>query len=51
MELSNAQEKLNKLSDNIGKVIVGKEDVVKKVLICFIAGGHVLSNISKQLLF
>ncbi|MBR6093854.1 MAG: MoxR family ATPase [Lachnospiraceae bacterium] len=42
MELSNAQEKLNKLSDNIGKVIVGKEDVVKKVLICFIAGGHVL---------
>jgi MoxR-like ATPase len=42
MELSKAQEKLSELSGNIGKVIVGKEDVVKKVLICFIAGGHVL---------
>ena len=42
MELSKAVEKLDGLSANIGKVIVGKDDVIKKVLICFIAGGHVL---------
>ena len=30
------------LLDNINKVVLGKEKVVKKILICLICGGHVL---------
>ncbi|MGH4119414.1 AAA family ATPase [Clostridium sp.] len=28
--------------DNVGKVIVGKEDTIEKVIVCFICSGHVL---------
>ncbi|MGE0430771.1 MAG: AAA family ATPase [Planctomycetota bacterium] len=33
---------LGKLANEVGKVIVGHEDVVRDVLLAFIAGGHVL---------
>ena len=33
---------INSILDNIGKVIVGKEDVTQKVLTSILAGGHVL---------
>ena len=33
---------INGILDNIGKVIVGKEDVTEKVLTSILAGGHVL---------
>ena len=32
----------NKIANNCGKVIVGKDDVIVKIGICLIAGGHVL---------
>ena len=31
-----------KLQANINRVFIGKEDVVENLLICFLAGGHVL---------
>jgi MoxR-like ATPase len=33
---------LNRVRDEIGKIIVGQQDVVDGVLICLLAGGHVL---------
>lgn len=42
MNLSEAKTKIDAVKDNVGKVIVGKDDVIKKMLICMIAGGHVL---------
>ena len=42
MNITEAKEKVNLIRDNIGKVIVGKDEVVKNVLICLIADGHVL---------
>lgn len=33
---------LIKLKENIQKVIIGKEDVIQKVILAFLAGGHVL---------
>jgi len=35
-------EQISKLRSTINKVFVGKEDVVDKVLVCLLAGGHVL---------
>ncbi len=40
--LRQATGKLEKLRDEIAKVIVGQQDVVDGVLICLLAGGHVL---------
>ncbi len=37
-----ATSKLNRVRDEIGKIIVGQQDVVDGVLICLLAGGHVL---------
>jgi MoxR-like ATPase len=37
-----ALRNLNQVRDEIGKVIVGQTDVIDGVLICLIAGGHVL---------
>ncbi len=37
-----AVEELNKVRNEIAKVIVGQQDVVDGVLICLLAGGHVL---------
>ena len=31
-----------KITENCGKVIVGKDDVVLQIMICLIAGGHIL---------
>jgi MoxR-like ATPase len=40
--LEGAVEKLNKVREEIGKIIVGQQEVVDGVLICLLAGGHVL---------
>ncbi len=40
--LQNASKRLKLVRDEIAKVIVGQDDVVEGVLICLIAGGHVL---------
>jgi MoxR-like ATPase len=37
-----ATSQLNRVRDEIGKIIVGQQDVVDGVLICLLAGGHVL---------
>ncbi len=37
-----ATSQLNRVRQEIGKVIVGQQDVVDGVLICLLAGGHVL---------
>ena len=37
-----ASEQLTRVRDEIGKIIVGQQDVVDGVLICLLAGGHVL---------
>ena len=42
MNLEEAKAKIDEVQNNIGKVIVGKDDVIRKMLICFISGGHVL---------
>ena len=36
------KEYTDRLVKNISKVIVGKEDVIRQVVICFLAKGHVL---------
>src|SRR5246500_3305217 len=40
--VSPAVAKLNRVRDEIGKVIVGQTNVVDGVLICLLSGGHVL---------
>lgn len=35
-------EKANQIKDTISSVFIGKEDVIENVLICLLAGGHVL---------
>jgi MoxR-like ATPase len=40
--LEQATKQLNRVREEIGKVIVGQQDVVDGVLICLFAGGHVL---------
>ena len=40
--LEQAVSRLNQVRSEIGKVIVGQDDVVEGVLICLIAAGHVL---------
>jgi MoxR-like ATPase len=40
--LQTAVTRLNQVREEIAKVIVGQDDVVQGVLICLIAGGHVL---------
>lgn len=42
MKLEEAKAKIDEVKANIGKVIIGKDDVIEKMLICLIAGGHVL---------
>ena len=40
--LQAATAQLDQVRDEIGKIIVGQQDVVDGVLICLLAGGHVL---------
>jgi len=40
--LADAVSQLNRVRSEIGKVIVGQQDVVDGVVICLLAGGHVL---------
>jgi len=40
--LSGAIARLNRVREEIGRVIVGQQDVVDGVLICLLSGGHVL---------
>jgi MoxR-like ATPase len=41
-DLDSAVGRLNLVRSEIGKIIVGQQDVVDGVLICLVAGGHVL---------
>ena len=36
------KEEILELKKEVGKVIVGKEEVIEKVLMAIIAGGHIL---------
>ncbi|MBR6321626.1 MAG: MoxR family ATPase [Lachnospiraceae bacterium] len=36
------REKAVRLQENINKVLIGKEEVVRDVVVCFLAGGHIL---------
>ena len=38
----NGYEVAHEIINEVNKVIIGKEEVVKKVLTCFLAGGHIL---------
>ena len=40
--LSQAVSQLNRVRTEIAKIIVGQQDIVDGVLICLMAGGHVL---------
>jgi len=40
--LDEAHEKINKLCENIAKVIVGKDDVIRLVVVGLLARGHIL---------
>ena len=40
--LQQAVNRLNTVRSEIAKIIVGQDDVVEGVLICLLAGGHVL---------
>ena len=41
-DLSTATQRLKSVTDEIGKIIVGQNEVVQGVLICLLGGGHVL---------
>jgi MoxR-like ATPase len=41
-DLQNAVSDLDRVRKEVGKIIVGQQDVVDGVLICLLAGGHVL---------
>jgi MoxR-like ATPase len=41
-DLQLAVSRLDKVRDEVGKIIVGQQEVVDGVLICLVAGGHVL---------
>ena len=36
------QEYGRKIIDNCGKVVVGKDEVIRQVVVSFLCGGHVL---------
>jgi MoxR-like ATPase len=40
--IERASAEMNRVREEIGKVIVGQTDVIEGVLICLVAGGHVL---------
>lgn len=42
MEISEVRAKAQALEENIAKVIVGKEEVIRKVIVSLLAGGHIL---------
>ena len=42
MEAKNYQQFLKKITENCSKVIVGKDEVIRQVAVCFLCGGHVL---------
>ena len=42
MDVSGFVDFKNRLTENCGKVIVGKEEVVRQLCVCLIASGHVL---------
>ncbi len=41
-DLSAATQRIKTVTDEIGKIIVGQDEVVRGVLICLLGGGHVL---------
>ena len=47
-ELEKIKEYRDKLVENCSKVIVGKENVIELVLVCFMCSGHVLLEATKK---
>jgi MoxR-like ATPase len=41
-EIPRLQERFNALRAEVGKVLVGQDDLVQRLLLAFLAGGHVL---------
>lgn len=42
MEISESKQKLQRIRDEVGKVILGNEDVVNTLIVSLLSGGHVL---------
>lgn len=42
MNASAFKEYTDRIVNNVSKVIVGKDEVIRQIVICFLAGGHVL---------
>ena len=42
MEITQIAEQIQKVKENMEKVLVGKGEVIELVLTCLLAGGHVL---------
>ena len=42
MQNERKHEVLEQVKSTINRVFVGKEEVVEKILICLLAGGHIL---------
>ncbi|MBQ6588543.1 MAG: MoxR family ATPase [Butyrivibrio sp.] len=40
--MGNTNQKITELTENMKKRLIGKDDVIRKVVICLLAGGHVL---------
>ena len=40
--MGNSNQKITELTENMKKRLIGKDDVIRKVVICLLAGGHVL---------
>jgi len=42
LEFKRVKERINLLKDTVNRVFIGNEDVVREVIVAFLAGGHVL---------
>ena len=42
LDVGAAQELTQSISDQISKVLIGQDEVIRQVLVCLVAGGHVL---------
>lgn len=40
--MGNSNQKITELTENMKKRLIGKDDVIRKVITCLLAGGHVL---------
>ncbi|MBQ3921456.1 MAG: AAA family ATPase, partial [Firmicutes bacterium] len=42
MDISLFKSYRDRIVENCGKIILGKDDAIEKLLICFLCGGHIL---------